>query len=249
MNKRISVIGMSLAQLCSLNVEFFHGELLSNEEFDYIFETCPQAFWLRDNSNPLNPHTALTAGGCSNGFVNTLQVLSYANLCYILAYHMAVRVRQVWPGPVDWVVGSDHAGAVFSQNVALFFPGARHDFTTKVPKSGDIAERQIWNRFTIGKEEWVLRIEELMTTGTTNDRVVAGIGEFHTEYPINYIPVIGICVNRSGMVEYKDSVLVSNRDYDITSYSRPEVCQWCKDGSPRIENPKQNWGKLKSISI
>ena len=236
---------MASWQLASLQLGFFRDEPMTDAEFDYVFKSFG-AIWVRDNSNPLNPHAALTAGGCSNVFANTLHVLSYANLCYILAWHLAMKIRAVYSGQIDWVVGSDHAGAVFSQNVA-FFLGARHDFTTKVPKKDGEPETQIWNRFQIGRDEYVLRAEELMTTATTAVRVTNGISAFH-DYPIRFIPVIGTCINRSNMTEYEGNKLVSVREYTgIQTFDSPEVCEWCQAGSERILNPKQNLDRLRSI--
>ena len=68
----------------------------------------------------------------------------------------------------DWVIGSDHAAATLSFEVARQF-GVKHDFTQK--GSG---KSQVWNRFDIHPDETVLQVEELVTTSLTLDEVRKG---------------------------------------------------------------------------
>ncbi len=76
-----------------------------------------QAFWIHDG-NVAHPHAELTKGKCSDGFVDTLRALRFSNVCHAAAQALAKSIRDAYKGPIDWVIGSDHAGAVFSQNVA-----------------------------------------------------------------------------------------------------------------------------------
>ncbi|MDD5341878.1 MAG: hypothetical protein PHI73_00860 [Patescibacteria group bacterium] len=202
------------------------------EEFRHIAELCG-AFWIRpDVRDPNIPHALLTKGGHSDGFVNTLVVLSYTNLCHILAHQLVNRIRRVYDGPVGWVVGSDHAGAAFSHSVA-FILGARHDFTEKGPN-----DTQIWKRFQILPGEVVLQVEELMTSSGTLMAVRNGIRAGNVE-PVTFAPVVGVLVHRSTVYEIEDGPVISAFHYDMTNWTQEE-CHLCPIGSEALP-PKAIW--------
>ena len=83
-----------------------------------------EALWLHDN-DPKKPHVELHAGDHSNGFEDALRLLRFANICFALAGELATQIRGAYVGSIDWVIGSDHAGATFSQNVAIHLGAAR----------------------------------------------------------------------------------------------------------------------------
>ncbi|MFA4845528.1 MAG: hypothetical protein WC654_03150 [Patescibacteria group bacterium] len=103
---------------------------LSHEEIRHIFEAC-DALWIH-KGDPRTPHAELTSGKCSNGFVDVLRVLRYTNLCQLMADQLVQRLHEQRGGVVDWVIGSDHAGATLSFAVASLL-NAQHDFTEKGP--------------------------------------------------------------------------------------------------------------------
>lgn len=122
---------MNIAQLRNICWTDYTNRRMTEPEFREMLE-APEAFWIHDG-NPTHPHAELTTGKCSNGFVDTLRALRFSNVCYAAAQALAKSIRDVYKGPIDWVIGSDHAGAVFSQNVAIWL-NAQHDFTEKGPE-------------------------------------------------------------------------------------------------------------------
>lgn len=226
------VLDMNLAQLRQIDPQEFWP--MQPEEFDHIFKEC-DALWLH-SGDPKDPHAELTAGDCSDGFVDTLRVLRFTNLCQIMAAQLAQKLRMT-PGrsAVDWVVGSDHAGATFSYAVAAKL-GAQHDFTEKGP-----GKTQIWKRFVIGPDEVVLQVEELMTTTHTLQAVREGIRAGNPG-PVRFFPLSLGLVHRSLVYEFEGGPILFFRHYDIRKW-KPEDCPLCKAGSKRIR-PKQNWAEL-----
>lgn len=227
------IFGASLEEL--LNVPRDIGRGLMQSDVDHIFKAC-QALWLHDG-NPENPHAELTAGDCSNGFVDTLRVLQYTPLAELFADQLIRRIRQVYHGPVDWVVGSDHAAATFSYAVAVGLR-ARHDFTEKGPD-----KTQWWNRFQIAESEVILHVEELVTTLATMQAVRAGLRGAH-QHPLTFVPLAATLVDRRSDFEttINGAPIVSVARYNIQKWN-PAVCPLCRGGSERIR-PKANWAKL-----
>lgn len=234
----------SLKSLSWLNPrEFECREPLGHDEFDHIFKLC-DAMWLH-NGDPKMPHAELTSGKCSNGFVDVLRVLQYPNLCEIMAIQMANVFERAlrenhqlqWErGNSNWVIGSDHAGAVLSQRVAARL-GARHDFTEKGPD-----KTQIWKRFEVQPEETVLLVEELVTTTGTLEAVHKGVC-CGTPHPVNFFPHAMTLVHRSPQMDFYGFPILFVRHYDIETWENPAVCPLCKAGSKRLR-PKQNWAEL-----
>lgn len=211
----------------------YTNKRLTEPEFREMLEAA-EAHWIH-NGDPAMPHAQLTTGWCSDGFIDTLRALCYANVCYVAAQALARSIRDVYAGPIDWVIGSDHAGAVFSQNVALWL-NAKHDFTEKGPEKA-----QEWKRFKIKPDEVVLQVEELMTTSDTFSRVRKGVREGN-DVPVIFAPVAGVLVHRSSVHKIEDTDIVSFAHYDITVWE-PDKCPLCAKGSKRIL-PKKNWAEL-----
>lgn len=194
------------------------------------------ALWLH-SGDPSHPHAELTSGKCSDGFVDVLRALRFASVCYQLAAQLAAKIREVFnAGHIDWVIGSDHAGAVFSQNVAIHLE-AQHDFTEK----GE-GKSQLWKRFKIKPGQVVLQVEELMTTSLTFQEVRKGMREGNDGVPITFAPVAGVLVHRSDVWEIEETKIVPFVHYDIRVWE-PSECPLCKQGSKRLR-PKQNWAEL-----
>jgi orotate phosphoribosyltransferase len=203
-----------------------------------ILKLC-DALWIH-SGNPNDPHAELTSGKCSNGFVDVLRALRYTNVCNILSYHMAHAIRSKlddlsFNDTPEWVVGSDHAGAVFSHDVARWL-GAQHDFTEKGQN-----KTQIWKRFIIEPEQAVLQVEELITTSGTLIAVRKGINEGNPN-PVTFVPVVGVLVHRSDVYEIDGAPVVYLAHYDIKVWN-PDECPLCAAGSKRLR-PKQNWAAL-----
>lgn len=220
-------------ELMDLELEDFRGRELTEPEFRHIFEVC-DALWLHSRDSKA-PHAELTSGKCSDGFVDTLRALRFANICQIMGYQAARKLRQDYGGRLDWVVGSDHAGVAFSHSVAIAL-NTQHDFTEKGPE-----KQQLWKRFTIQPDEVVLQAEELMTTSGTMLAVRRGIREGNA-YPVTFAPVVLVLVHRSDIYEIEGTPVVNFVHYDIQVWD-PEHCPLCAAGSKRLR-PKTNWAEL-----
>ncbi|MBS3903062.1 MAG: hypothetical protein KGZ30_01655 [Anaplasmataceae bacterium] len=211
-----------------------------------ILQLC-DALWLH-SGDPRDPHAELTAGDCSDGFVDVLRALRYTVVSDILAYHMSRRIEDkmdeldLWSDAVGvpsigWVIGSDHAGATFSHDVARWL-SAMHDFTEK---GGSDNKEQLWRRFAIGENEPVLQVEELMTTSTTLLRVREGIRKGNPG-PVNFLPFVATLVHRSEIYEIEGGPVIYLAHYDIKKW-KPEECPLCAQGSKRLK-PKTHWAEL-----
>jgi orotate phosphoribosyltransferase len=228
---------MNLAALRSLrpgHPRFFDRDL-TRGELNHIFRMC-DALWLH-SGDPKAPHAELTGGKCSNGFVDTLRVLRYTNLCWIMAEQLVRLLRRHYhySSPVDWVIGSDHAGAALSHAVATLL-GVQHDFTEKGPD-----KTQVWKRFAIEPGEVVLQVEELVTTTGTLKAVREGVRAGNPSH-VTFAPLCLTLVHRSDEYELEGAPIVHAAHYDIQTW-RPEECPLCKGGSKRLR-PKQNWAEL-----
>ena len=212
----------------------FTNRRMTELELREILETA-EAFWIHDG-DPAMPHAELTTGKCSNGFVDVLRALRFSNVCYAAAQALAKSIRDVYKGTIDWVIGSDHAGAVFSQNIAIWL-NAQHDFCEKGPEKS-----QLWKRFKIKPEEIVLQVEELMTTSLTFQEVRKGIREGNGDVSVTFAPVAGVLVHRSDVWDIEGTKIVPFVHYDISVW-KPSDCPLCKAGSKRLR-PKQHWAEL-----
>lgn len=223
-----------IAGLRKLGPCAFMDRDMTQKEFDHIASLCG-ALWLH-SGDPKHPHAELTTGKCSNGFINVLRILKYTNLCDILALQLLHRIKANYMGPIDWVIGSDHAGAALSHSVAIR-ANARHDFTEKGP-----VKTQVWKRHQIEPGQVVLQVEELMTTSTTLQAVRQGIIAGN-EAEVVFAPVVGVLVNRSGLTQVGDSGIISLFSYEIKTWDGPDSCELCAQGSERLR-PKTHWREL-----
>lgn len=229
------IMQMNLADLLLLRAENLLTKL-DPDTFDHIFRQC-DALW-QHSGNPKAPHAELTSGKCSDGFVNVLAVLQYTPLCEIMAAQIADRVLdysymgQVLP---DWVIGSDHAGATLSFEVARQL-AVRHDFTEK----GE-GKSQNWKRFEIGPEQLVLQVEELVTTCLTLEEVRKGVRAGNPN-SVQFMPYVMTLVHRSSATHFEGGDIHYVRHYDINTWD-PADCPLCAQGSKRLK-PKANWREL-----
>jgi orotate phosphoribosyltransferase len=241
MKHRPAILTLSFEDIKKISVYDFPGNAddLNPAELRHIFEKC-DALWLH-SGDPKAPHAELTSGKCSNGFVDVLRVLRYTNLCQIFSKMLVRKLEGEYDyyskheGGIDWVVGSDHAGATISYAVGSWF-GAQHDFTEKGPD-----KTQVWKRFAIQPDEIVLQVEELVTiTGTL--KAVRDAINIANPTPVNFAPVVMTLVHRSDQYEFEGGPILYLAHFDIQTW-QPKDCPLCLAGSERIR-PKQNWEKL-----
>lgn len=232
MNEQSILAITKVADLRMLLPINFAGCDLTSASIRHIFEVC-DALWLHSD-DPKDPHAELTSGKCSNGFIDVLRALRFTNICQIMAQQMLRRIREKYTGPIDWVIGSDHAGAALSHSVAILL-NSQHDFTEKGPD-----KTQVWKRFQIKPEEVVLQVEELMTTAGTLQAVRDGIRKGNPG-PVTFTPFVAVLVHRSDICEIEGDPVIHLVHYNISVWDPP--CPLCKAGSERLR-PKENWEKL-----
>ncbi len=234
--------------------------MIGSEEVKHIL-TLAGGFW-EHNSNS-RYHAVTRRHKHTKGYVSVPAAIVYPAINRLFARLLVEKIRRglfVEFNPIDLVVGSDHAAALFSYAVAdilvteFGYSKIRCDFTEKVLKHGE--EIQKWSRHIIGPRQSVLHIEELCTSFLTVQRVRDGIANFHIGYPINYVPVIGMVVNRTGTdVLYTGSglsrasrvVALLNIKFDEYDVENGQDCPLCASGSEPLEDVKKDaatWAKL-----
>lgn len=201
--------------------------------------TNRDALWLRGETNDMRvPHAALTNGRCSDGYVNMSKVLCNPAICTIFATDLIHRLQQEsvrMPSHRTWAIGSDHAAATLSFEVARQLR-TYHDFCEKGSDG-----TQLWRRHNISPYDVVLRVEDLITTFGTVRAVTEGIRAHH-DYPIDFLPVVATVVNRSGQSEFDGVKIISLLDLTIQTWEQ-DSCPLCAAGSKRLR-PKDHWGEL-----
>lgn len=213
------------------------GDSVSQQEFEHMLRLV-NGFWVYNGDpDPAVPHAELTSGMCSNGFFDTMRLLKYTAVCGLLAGDMAADYREIYPNP-DWVIGSDHAAATVSYEVAKAL-GAKHAFTEKREEGGQ--KFQDWKRETIGPDELVLQAEELVSTLLTLQLVHDGIITGNAN-PVQFVPVSICLVHRSPEGQFNGRPIAHRYHYDIDAWW-PADCPHCAVGSERVK-PKANWAKL-----
>lgn len=227
-----------------LEVDFYAikslNRALTKDELEAIFKAC-DAFWYHSGKkNPTAPHAVLTSGKHSNVYVNCLKVLERSNLCQIMAQQVVYLMESYYDGPIDRVIGSDSSALGLSKNVADIL-GIKWNPMQKGPN-----KTQIWEKAVIESGEWVLHVEELLTTSLTTQAVRDGVKKGNPNQA-NFVPFIPLLVHRpdKGVPEEIDgSRLIWLLHYDTQVFDpEKEECELCKMGSPALP-AKENWDEL-----
>lgn len=211
---------------------------LSEAEFLHVGGVIG-AVW-KYGGDPKLPHVELRSGLHSNGYYNMSIVLSYPNLRVILAEQLAKSLKEtgIKRGEIDWVVGSDHAGAAVVLPLGELLI-ARSDFCTKGPEN-----TQVWNRHEIDEDAEVLHVEELITSFATACAVRKGVREYHA-WPVNFVPVLGTIVHRPPPEAVEQDSFEDGRVISVyklpTAIFDPNNCPLCDAGSPVLRATKANW--------
>ena len=212
---------------------------LDEEDVAAIVKAC-DAFWLHPGeANFQAPHAELTAGDCSNGFINLRDVLSYTNLCELFARQLVDLLRDNYDGKINWVVGSDTAATGLSHDVARLLDARWYPMQKNPDKS------QSLNGIKIPDGARVLHVEELMTTAKTSNAVRQGVKANNPE--ARFVPFLPVIIHRPALGECEEvdgSKVLWLAHYDIQKWS-PADCPLCQAGSERLRpNVPENWAKL-----
>lgn len=173
----------------------------------------------------LTGHFKLTSGRHSNQYMQCAQVLQYphyaSKLCDALAEKFAGQ-------KVDVVVGPAMGGIIVAYEVARAL-GVRAIFTER--EQGVMTLRR---GFSISKDEKVLVVEDVITTGGSVKEVIEVVKATGAE-----IVGVGVLVDRSnGQVDFGLPAEAILR-LDIKSYP-PEDCPLCKEGLPVVKPGSRN---------
>ncbi|TLN00226.1 orotate phosphoribosyltransferase [bacterium] len=173
----------------------------------------------------LTGHFRLTSGRHSNQYMQCAQVLQYPNYADKLCADLAERFAGK---KVDVVIGPAMGGIIVAYGVAQAL-GVRAIFTER--EQGVMTLRR---GFSIGREEKVLVVEDVITTGGSVKEVIEVVKATGAE-----IVGVGVLVDRSnGQVDFglpTEAVL----RLDIKSY-QPEECPLCREGLPLVKPGSRN---------
>jgi len=202
------------------------------------FEKC-DAVWLH-NGDPAKPHAELVSGKCSNGYFDCPRVLRYPNICEVLAFQLAKKLRAKGIRPT-WVIGSAYAAITFSHELAKAMR-ALHGAVEKDSSDPD-QKRMLWRRMTIPAGAKVLQGEELITTIGTTREVRRAVTEGNAE-PVEFLPIVGTIIHRPVQLPmiYEGLEVVSLVERKVWAVE-PSECPLCKAGSKRVK-PKTHWAEL-----
>ncbi|MFP4022439.1 MAG: hypothetical protein ACLFTS_01145 [Candidatus Paceibacterota bacterium] len=200
-----------------------------------------EALWIHDG-DVSKPHVELSGGNCSDCYVNCSNILNNPSLSEFLAFLLLNKFYYALGGlpEVDWVIGSPNAAITLAHDVARLI-GVKSGFPEK---SGISETGMVWERWQIKKDEKVLQIEDLVTTGGT---LLAVRKTLNRDNPvrIKWFPYVGAIVHRPKDISirgYDNCGLLSLLEMNAVNWP-PDKCPLCRRGSPRIK-PKFNWLEL-----
>ena len=138
------------------------------------------------------------------------------------------------------MVGSDSSALGISKDVANLL-GAKWHPMQKGPN-----KTQIWEKAVIEHGEWVLHIEELLTTSLTTQAVRDGIKKGNPNQ-VNFVPFIPLLVHRPdktapAIIDGSQLIWLLRYDTYVVDPTKEE-CALCKNGS-RALPAKENWDEL-----
>ncbi|MGH7145190.1 MAG: phosphoribosyltransferase family protein [Planctomycetota bacterium] len=192
------------------------------------------AIW-RHDGNPHRAHALLTSGKHSNAFINTtLATCRPELLAEILAPGSPYRARlpQAPRQAVDWVVGSAVGAIAWAYALAQALD-ALAGFTEKTDDGG-----MELKRFPIGPEHTVLVCEDVISTGGSTLKTIAGL----KATGCHILPVIATLVNRSGRAALDGFAIEPVVTVEVEQWDAAD-CPLCRLGSEALR-PKQNWARL-----
>ncbi len=201
------------------------------------------AVWIHDG-RPTAPHAELTSGLHSDGFVNCTFVTRQPGLIrQMVSKNQPIGMEtNLWPilaplmNQLDWVVGSAFGAITLASAIAEEAGGGVMAGFTE--KDGDLMKLA---RFEIGKGRRVLVVEDVISTGGSTLKTIAGI--LASGVPAeNILPYIVCLVNRSGFGTLDGRTIRALLEPEIHTW-QPAGCPLCQGGS-KVLRPKKHWAEL-----
>jgi len=201
------------------------------------------AVWIH-NGQPAAPHAELTSGLHSDGFVNCTFVTRQPGLVrQMVSKNQPFGMEpNLWPvlapllPQVDWVVGSAFGAITLASAIAEEAGGGMMAGFTE--KDADLMKLA---RFEIGKTQRVLVVEDVISTGGSTLKTIAGIVASGVPAE-NILPYIVCLVNRSGSKLLDGRAIRALLEPEIHTW-QPDQCPLCQGGSKALR-PKKNWAEL-----
>lgn len=230
--------GLSAEQILELEASV-RGKTIPDKEDVIAVLSATDSYWEHPGDAGMQaPHAELTAGDCSDGFINLRLALSYPNLVGFFAKGLVDLVREEYGGDIDWVVGSDTAAtglsfAVAQRVNARWYPMQKGDDT------------QSLTGVTIPSYSTVLHVEELMTTAKTSMAVRAGVRR--NNETVKFVPLLSVIVHRPAPGECEEvdgSKVLRLGHFNIQKWA-PADCPLCANGSKALRpSDHKNWRQM-----
>jgi orotate phosphoribosyltransferase len=238
------ILQMNTAELLALPPHEV-TELIRPEEFIHIAkELC--AYWQYDyeaaEQGRVGMHALLKSGRHSDGFFVSKILLEPWNICYLMAYQIAERLRAYGIKGADYVTGIPDGASKLGEVVAWLMR-AKNAELRKLP------DGSIEPKFRFGpspdSDESIILIEDFCTRGTG---FIEAFSAVKSACPRLYVyPADPVMLNRGGLraltTAYGNTVnIIAVCAERIMDWSAEE-CPLCKRGSKPIK-PKatdENW--------
>jgi len=209
------------------------GRYISEKEFFHILRVLEGYWEYQGPPRAEAAHAILTSGLHSNKYLDCSIVLVESNLCEILAFQMARKLREVYSGPVDWVVGPGNSAIDLVHDMARSF-NARHWFTEKDSNG----KPMIWKKL-IREGETVLIASELATTEAGSaQQCKDAVAQKNLIQPVSFAPFVPIMADRCKTGNISDGTpVVSMYTFDVPTFKETD-CPYCAAGSKAYDNVK-----------
>ncbi len=212
------------------------------------------ALWIHDG-NPLRPHALLTSGNHSNGFFDSLPVVTHLGLLEVAVSDLVTLLIEgdVDLHKVDMVVGPQTGATKLAEALSLEitlaepqFPlvgGLRTCLTASPAKHFEGGVKSM----VFNEEEWksllgrhILLCDDVLTTGSSIELTERAI----TQGGGVVLPYVVVLVNRSGLSEVNGKKIIALIDHPMPIWEARE-CPLCAQGSVALR-PKEegNWAQL-----
>ncbi len=191
------------------------------------------ALWIHDG-NPRRPHALLTSGNHSDGYFNGSFIIQRPAILSQACSDLILNCEKEYDFQlISRVVGSAMGAVTMAYEVACQLESATA-FTEPTPDEREM----ILKRFEIKEGEFVLVVEDVITTGGTTLKTISSLEKAGAQI----LPVILVIFNRSGKKKLEGRRIVALIDRALSVWP-PEDCPLCGMGSEPVR-PKANWQEL-----